>query len=337
MSNIATKYLGLELKNPIIAGASNLSASVENLKKMEAAGASAIVFKSLFEEQIQYENLQAVEIVSEFEERHAEMTSIFPDIKDAEPYEHLQKLKKAKEVLDIPVIASLNAVYLDTWTKYAQELANTGADALELNFYHTPMENDPDGNEMVARQINIAKQVKAVVDIPVSVKLSPYYTNLFDVVKRIDFAGIDGLVLFNRLFQPRINVETESHEFPWNLSNSGDSGLALRFAGLLYGNIEGDMCASNGIHDAAHVIEMLLAGASAVQVVSAVYKNGIDYLGQMLKDVQKWLDEKGYEKIDDFRGKLSKKNVSDPFVYQRAQYVDILWNSDNVYKQFRQV
>jgi dihydroorotate dehydrogenase (fumarate) len=337
MANIKTNYLGIELKNPLIAGASNLVANTNNLKKLEDSGVGAIVYKSLFEEQIQYENLQTDEITSEFEERHAEMTSVFSDIKKAGPEPFLEQLRKAKESVDIPLIASLNAVYLDTWTDYAQKIAETGVDALELNFYNLPKEDDLEGEDIVSRLLNITKQVKAAVDIPIAVKLSPFYTNIYSVIKQIDDAGVDGFVLFNRLFQPKINIETEKHEFPWNLSKPGDNRLALRFAGLLYGKTQADVCASNGIYEGEHVIEMLLAGAQCTQVVSTLYQNGIKKATEILKDLEDWMDKKGYNTIDEFRGKLSLKNVKDPFAYQRAQYVDILWNSDNVYKKFKQV
>lgn len=337
MANIQTNYLGIDLKNPLIAGASNLTSYTDNLKKLEDAGVSAIVYKSLFEEQIQYENLQTQEITSEFEERHAEMQNVFSDIKSAGPEHHLNQLRKAKEAVQIPLIASLNAVYLDTWTNYARKIAETGVDALELNFYNIPKEDDMEGENIVSQLLNITKQVKAAIDIPVAVKLSPYYTNIYSTIKQIDGTGVDGFVLFNRLFQPKINIENETHEFPWNLSSPGDNRLALRFAGLLYGKSKADICASKGIFEGEHLIEMLLAGAKCTQVVSTLYKNGIKKAAEIIKELENWMDKKGYENIDDFRGKLSLKNVKDPFAYQRAQYVDILWKSDKVYKNIRQV
>jgi len=334
MADLTTKYMGLTLKNPIIIGACNLVTDVNNLKRMEQAGAAAIVYKSLFEEQIQLETLELEDALEEYNERNAEMTRIFPDMEHAGPKQHLLNLRKAKAAVNIPIIASINAVYDLSWVDYAKQVEETGVDALELNFYHVPEDFTMEGKTIIELQTRILKEVKSHLKIPVAVKLSPYYTNILKTIADMDKLGANGFVLFNRLFQPEINIEKEELQFPWNLSAEGDSKLALRFAALLYGNISADICANTGILNGKHVIQMLLAGANTVQVVSALYKNKIDVISEMLIDVQQWMESKKYKTISDFRGKLAKKNVADTFAYSRAQYVDILWNSKNIFEKY---
>jgi len=334
MNNLNIKYLGIELKNPIIIGASNLVDDPENLKKLEKAGASAIVFKSLFEEQIHLENLELHQTIEEYNDRAAEMTRLFPNMEHAGPQEYLMNLERAKKSLSIPVIGSLNAVYNETWVDFAKKIEATGVDALELNFYATPKDYETEGRELISDRIEILSDVKNSLSIPVSVKLSPFYTNILSVIKKMDDAGADSLVLFNNLFQPEIDIEKEEHTIVYNLSNENDNGLPLRFAGLLYKNINASICSNSGIYEGADVIKMLLAGADCVQVVSTIYKNGLDHIETMLEDISKWMKSKNYKSIDEFRGKLSKKTLKDPFTYKRAQYVDILMKSKEIFKKY---
>jgi len=333
--NLSTKYLGLTLKNPIIVGASNLVTDIEMLKKMEAAGASAIVYKSLFEEQIQLENLELHQQMSEYNERNAEMINLFQeDLYGAGPEEFLFKFAEAKKAISIPLIASLNCVYDDTWYTYAKKLEEAGADALEVNFYAVPTDFDVEGRGIINEELDVIEGIKKHVSIPVSVKLSPFYTNPLYTISEMDRRGADGFVLFNRLFQPDINIDTEKHQFPYNLSHEQDNRLAIRFAGLLYKNINANVCASMGIYSGADVIKMLLAGADAVQVVSSIYKHGPKQITRMLEEIEAWMTTKQYESIDDFKGKLSAKNSKDPYTYRRAQYVDILMKSEEIFKQY---
>jgi len=335
MADLSTKYLGLTLKNPIIAGASNLSADPDKLKQLEEAGASAVVYKSLFEEQIQLERMQLDEELTEFDERHPEMINTHPDIEHAGPQEHLNELKKTKEALNIPVIASLNAIYKETWKEYAKKIEDTGVDALELNFYSIPHSFEKDATTIEEEQLRILEEVKNTVSIPVSAKLSPFYTNTLNVIRNMDQRKVDGFVLFNRFFEPDINTDKEEHSFPFNLSRERDYKMSLRFAGLLYDNIQGDVCASTGIFNGSDVIRMVLAGASVVQTVSSIYINKTGHVTTMLQDMEKWMDKKGYQSLDDFRGKLSRARISDPFVYKRAQYVDVLMNPEEIIKQYK--
>ena len=333
--DLTTKYLGLELKNPIIVGASNLVADLNMLKSLEEAGAAAIVYKSLFEEQVNLEQLQMQEDMGEYANRNAEMTNLFPQgIYETGPDEFLMHFKDARQAINIPLIASLNAVFDDTWYEWAKKLEEAGADALELNFYNNPREFDMEGRSIIREELDVIAGVKKAVNIPVSVKLSPFYTNPLYVFKEMDNKGVDGLVLFNRLFQPDINIDDEKMHFPYNLSNEQDNRLPLRYAGMLYDQLHCDVCANTGIFTAEDVIKMILAGADAVQIVSTIYKHGPQQIQKILEDMELWMANKQYDTLDDFRGKLSMKNVKDPFAYRRAQYVDILMRSSEIFKQY---
>ncbi|MBN1116482.1 MAG: dihydroorotate dehydrogenase-like protein [Bacteroidales bacterium] len=334
MANLKTKYLGIELKNPVILGACNLVNNLDNVKRAEDKGVAAIVYKSLFEEQIQLERAQLDDQLEEYADRNAEMTSLFPNIEHSGPEEHLFNLARVKQSVKIPVIASLNAILKDSWVEYAKQIEKVGVDALEINFFYVPKDLSLDGGKVIKDQVSILQAVKESVKIPVSVKLSPFYANPLQVAATMEKAGADGLVLFNRLFQPEIDIEKEEHYAPYDLSNQSDNKLALRFAGLLYGNLKANICSNTGIYTGSDVIKMILAGADCTQVVSTVYKNKIDYIETILKDIEAWMDKKGYASIDDFKGKLSQKSINDPFVYRRAQYIDLLLKSDEVIKKY---
>ncbi len=333
--DLKTKYLGLELKNPVIVGASNLVTDIDMLKKLEEAGASAIVYKSLFEEQIQLENLELHQDMTDYNERNAEMTSLFhEDLYSAGPEEFLMNFAKAKKAISIPLIASLNCVYDDTWYEYAKKLEDVGADAIELNFYAIPTDFDVEGRGIINEELDVIEGVKKAVNIPVSVKLSPFYTNQLYVISEMDRRGADGFVLFNRLFQPDINIDAEKHYYPYNLSNEQDGRLALRFAGLLHKRIGANVCASMGIFTGADVVKMLLAGADTVQVVSTLYKHGPKQITKILQELETWMASKQYTSLNDFRGKLSDHSLNDPYAYRRAQYVDILMRSEEIFKKY---
>lgn len=328
MSTLKTSYLGLELKNPIIIGASNLVTDPDNLVKLERAGASAIVYKSLFEEQVQLESHQwdvARDLYSHWD---PEYESMFPKVEHAGPADYLIALKRAKQSIGIPLIGSLNAVYHETWVEYAMKMEDTGIDALELNFYANAVDYHTEGEQLVAKQIEVLKLVREAIQIPVAVKLSPYYSNTLHVISKMEEAGANGFVLFNRLFQPDIDVNKEEHHYPYNFSSENDNRLSLRYAGLLYGNIGASICSNTGIFTGNDVIKMILAGAHSVQVVSTIYKKGIHQIENMIEEIEEWMENKQYQSIEDFRGKLSKQKMPDPFAYKRAQYVDILMKSE---------
>jgi dihydroorotate dehydrogenase (fumarate) len=333
MTNLKTNYMGLELKNPIVVGANNLVTSVDSLKQMEAAGAAAVVFKSLFEEQIQLEAAQMDDELDEYAERHAEMTSLFPTMEHAGPREHLMNVQNAREALSIPLIASLNAIYNETWLEYAKLLEDKGVDGLELNFYAVPRNPDVSGEDIIKDQIEILKKVKSSISIPVSVKLSPFYANPLNVISRMDKAGVDAFVLFNRIFQNEIDLDNEKFVVDFPLSEAYENKLPLRYAGLLYGQVNASIVSNTGIQQGTDVVKMILAGADAVQVVGTLYKNKVQHISKMLKDIEAWMESKAYKSLNNFRGKLSNKEINDPFIYKRAQYVDLLLKSEELFKK----
>jgi dihydroorotate dehydrogenase (fumarate) len=337
MANLKTTYMGLELKNPIILGACNLTFNLDTARSLEDAGIAAVVFKSLFEEQINLESLQMEEDLQEYNERNAEMVKLFPSLKHAGPAEHLEKLSQLKKALSIPVIGSLNCVNPATWVEYAVEMEKTGVDALELNFYSFPWDFGSDAGSLEDEQVKILEAVKKKVKIPVSVKLSPFYTNPLHLIHRMDKVGVDGFVLFNNLYQPEINIEEQELNFPFNLSQFGSYRLPLRYAGLLHKRINGSVCSNTGIFSGQDVVRLLLAGADAVQVVSTVYQNKAVHVTKMLNDITAWMKDKGYSSIDEFRGKVAKINSKDPYTFQRAQYVDMLMQPFEIMKKYPQV
>lgn len=324
MADMTTQYMGIKLKNPIIVGASELTANMDKIKKIEDAGAAAIVIKSLFEEQIQLERMKLDEDLTKYDNINAEMVTLYPKMEHAGPAEHLMWVRKTKEAVKIPVIASLNAVTKETWIEYARQLADTGVDGLELNFYATPSDFKVSAADIEREQITILREIRKKISLPISVKLSPFYTNPLQFIASLDKEKVNAYVIFNRFFQPEIDVEKEKNRFPFNLSEQIDNRLPLRFVALLSGNVKADICASTGIFEGKDVVKMLLAGAGCVQVVSTLYRNRIEHLGKMLKDIQTWMDDKGYATINDYKGNLSRKNSGDPWAYKRAQYVSIL-------------
>jgi dihydroorotate dehydrogenase (fumarate) len=337
MADLRTKYMGLELKSPIIAGASNLVTDIHKLRKLEEAGIGAIVYKSLFEEQVELENLELFELRTEYEHRHAEQVTLFPNSQAVpeSPDDYLLNLRKAREAVSVPLFASLNAVSDEVWVEYAAKAADTGVDGLELNFYSLPDESGDDRATIEKKQVETLRKVKAAVKIPVAVKLTPYYTNTLRFIAELDRAGADAVVVFNRLLQPDIDIFSETHTMPYNLSSSEDNRLPLRFTGMLHGNVGASVCTSTGVYSANDVIKVLLAGADAVQVVSTLYRNGVEVVKSMNEEIEKWMDGHGYAAIDSFRGKLSMKKSDNKLPYTRAQYIDFMMNSGDIMKKYR--
>ncbi len=337
MADLKTSYMGIELKSPIIAGASDLVTDLHNLRKLEEYGAGAVVYKSLFEEQVELENLDLYERKTEYEDRHAEQVTLFPgsDHVPDSPVEYLLNLRKARETLSIPLFASLNAVINEVWVDYAIKVAATGVDGIELNFYSLPIEVGDDKETIERQQLETLRKVKAAVRIPVAVKLTPYYTNAYQFITELDKAGADGVVIFNRMLHPDIDVFTEKYTMPYNLSSSEENRLPLRFTGLLYGNVNTSVCASRGIFSANDVIKMILAGADAVQVVSTLYHNGLGVIRSMNEELGKWMDGHSYPTLDSFRGKLSKSRLDDKLPFTRAQYLNFMMNASGIMKKYR--
>jgi dihydroorotate dehydrogenase (fumarate) len=309
-----------------------MSDDIDKLMQAEKSGVGAIVFKSLFEEQIQLERLQFEERLTQYDHIHAQMITTHPRVEYADSEKHLVNLRKVKEKLSVPIIASLNAVHEESWLEYATELASTGVDGLELNLYQVPLDFDKDAREIEESQINIVRKIKEKISLPISVKLSSDYTNVLGFIKKMDEVGVDGLVLFNSFFQPDIDVDSEKHKKIFNLSQKGDYRKSLRYAGLLYGNIKADVCSSRGIFTGNEVVKHLLSGATCIQMVSAVYKKGLEEISVANNQLSDWMKSKGYNSIDEFRGKLSQKSLgADSLVYRRAQYVDLLLSSETIF------
>lgn len=334
MADLRTTYMGLELKNPIIAGASALTANMASIRKLEEFSAAAIVTKSLFEEQIQLERFKYDEDQRKGECRNAEMITVRPRIEFAGPAEHIMWVREVKRAVSIPVIASLNAVNPETWLEYARKLEDTGVDALECNFFASPKEPDRAAVAIENEQVELVARLKAAVRIPFAVKLSFFYTNPLNVIHRMDHAGASGFVLFNRLVEPDIDLQGETVSNTFNLSHDTDYRLALRNAGLLHGLLKADICCSTGIFDGAAVAKMLLAGAQVVQTVSALFRNGPTHMQTMIRDLEAWMAFKGYNALADFRGKLSRRNVGDPWAYTHAQYARLLMSPDELVKNW---
>lgn len=328
MADLKTHYMGIALDNPVIAGASELTANMASIKKIEESGAGALVIKSLFEEQIQLERARFDEEQEQYSNFNAEMTNIYPVLEHSGPEGHLMWVRKTKETVSIPVIASLNAVNKDTWLEWALKLEETGVDGLELNFFANPELQEGDGESIEKDQIAVAGEIAKAVKIPISIKMSLFYTAPITVAKAFAKAKAKGLVMFNKFFQPDIDPERENSTIPLNLSNATANRLPLRYAGLMYGETDASICASSGIMDGLDVAKMILAGADVVQVVTTLYRNKITQLGRIVNDLNKWMDKKGYASLADFRGKMSRKNSTDPWAYKRAQYAKLLMKPD---------
>jgi dihydroorotate dehydrogenase (fumarate) len=332
MADLRAEYMGIPLKNPLIAGASSLTSNMGSIRKLEDVGVSAMVISSLFEETIQLQSYKMEQDMSQHDYRDPEIGNIFPNIEHAGPEEHLMWVRKAVEAVEIPVIASLNCVEQATWVEWARKLEETGVQGLELNLFAIPVDPSVTASDAEQYQIDTVTSVMKSVKIPVSVKLSPFYTSPLNLVHRMDAAGVAGFVIFNRLWHPEIELDKERMNFPFHLSTSQDLGMPMRYVGLLHGTVKGSLCASNGVHTGADALRAFLAGADVVQAVSTFYENGVDHAKKMLADIESWMDGKGYSELAEFRGKLGYAKSSDKWTYKRAQYVRHLLNSNEYIK-----
>ncbi|MEJ2662744.1 MAG: dihydroorotate dehydrogenase-like protein [Spirochaetia bacterium] len=326
MADLSTDFVGIKLKNPIIAGASGLTSNMDTIKLLEKSGVAALVCKSLFEEQIELEQLKFQADLHKNENTYSEMLDHFPHLEHAGTKEHLFWVQKTKEAVAIPVFASLNAVRREIWIDWGLELAKCGIDGLEINLYATPQALSKPGGDIEKEQIELVGELKSRIGLPLIIKLSPFYTNVLHFIDELDKAGADGFLLFNRLFQPDIDIEKEENVFPFAFSQRDDNRLPLRYVGLLYQNVKASLCAGTGIMQGEDVIKMILAGADVVQVVTTLYKNSIDHVGTMLKDIDTWLSAKKYSGLAQIKGKMSYHSLQakDQWVYKRTQYVKML-------------
>jgi dihydroorotate dehydrogenase (fumarate) len=319
--DLSTTYLGLPLKNPVIVGSSGLTDTPEKIKEWEKNGAGAVVLKSLFEE----------EIIFEYEEVLKEVQNTGYNMEQFDYYDFVLKKKKldaylalieeAKKAVSIPVIASVNCVYSHEWTAFADKIQDAGADAIELNMFFLPSDMNRTSQEMEERYLKVINTLTARVSIPVSVKISYHFSSLGQMIKTISDTGVSGMVLFNRFFNPDIDIERQEIKPSFVFSAPSDIAMPLRWIALMYQRVNCDLAASTGVHDGDAVIKQILAGARAVQVVSALYKNRSGTIPAMLDRLTGWMGDKGYETLCDFRGKLSHVKADDPAVLERVQFM----------------
>ena len=316
--------MGVDMSSPIVVGACTLSNQIDNIKRAEDAGAGGLVICSLFQEQVELEAMEIEEELLISSNHFAESLTYFPQMKHAGPREHVMWVEKARKEVSFPLFGSLNATSKGKWLEYAKQLENAGVNGLELNFYSVETDPSKSAADIEEQSIEVVGEVKSSVSIPVAVKLSPWYTSVASFAARLVEAGADGLVLFNRFYQPTIDPETESLAIRMNLSTPEEIKVPLRWIAILSGTLDVDFAASTGVHSSKDVIRQVLAGACVTQVVSSVYKNGIDHISTMNLALRDWMEERDYESLGDFRGKLSQKNAKNPFAFERAQYVSLL-------------
>jgi dihydroorotate dehydrogenase (fumarate) len=331
--NLHTRYLGLELAHPFMPGASPLVDDLDTVLKLEDAGASAIVMHSLFEEQILRERYGFAHYTEEGIEGHAEASSYFPASGEFAlgPSRYLQQLHRIKKRVAIPVIGSLNGTTPEGWLEYAKMIQQAGADALEINFYHIVTDLLEDGASVERALFDIVAVVKESVTIPVAVKLSPFYSSIPHVAFKLDALGVEGLVLFNRFYQADIDPETQETALRLQLSTSSDLLLRLRWLAILRGEVKASLAATGGIHEAIDAVKAIMAGADAVQLVSALLRNGPDYLRHLRTTFNRWGDDHGYASIDQMRGSMSLESCPDPTAFERGNYLRTLqsWHRDD--------
>ncbi len=326
MTDLSTTYLGLELKNPLVASASPLSKKVENARKLEEAGVSAIVMYSLFEEQIIHESLELDHYLTRGTNSFAEAQTYLPDIGtyNMGPDKYLDHLSALKKAVSIPVIGSLNGVSKGGWVRYARLMQDAGADAVELNMYYLPADPDLSGQELEDNYVDLVSEVKAGIDIPLAVKLSPFISSLPNFARRLVAAGADGLALFNRFYQPDFDLEELEVVRTLELSDSRDLLLPLRWISILYGKVEADLALTSGIHTAQDVLKAMMAGAKVAMTASMVLHDGYESVTAVLDNLKTWMEEHEYESIQQMQGSMSQQSVAEPAAFERSNYIQIL-------------
>jgi len=324
--DLSTTYLGLRLKNPIVPSASPLSHTLDGMKRMEDAGAAAIVMYSLFEEQIAHESAELSHYLSYGTESFAEALSYFPAAGDFNlgPDAYVDLVRKAKAALAIPVIGSLNGVSTGGWVQYAQRIEEAGADALELNIYYIPTDPRLSSGEVEKRYIEVLQAVRGSVRIPVAMKLSPFFSALHNVAHRLDEAGANGLVLFNRFYQPDIDLDALEVTPNVILSTPHALRLPLRWIAILHGHIRGSLAATSGIHSGEDALKVIMAGADVAMMCSALLKHGPEHIATTLKEITQWMTEHEYSSIQQMKGSMSQKSIADPSAFERANYMKAL-------------
>ncbi len=333
--DLATTYLGLDLKHPIVASASPLSRSLDGIKRMEDAGASAIVMFSLFEEQIRNENESFDYLMEAGTDQFAESLTYFPAVEDYRvgPDSYLELIRKATEATDVPIIASLNGITKSGWTEYARDMADAGAKAIELNVYYIPASIDVSGAEVEQRYLDVVGAVKGAVSIPVSVKLSPFFSSTGDMARRLVEAGADGLVLFNRFYQPDFDLDELEVVPDLELSSASEIRLPLLWIAVLHGRLKCSLAATRGVQSGIEVIKYVMAGADAVCTTSSLLRNGVGHMKTLLDGVTGWMERRGYESIGQMKGSMSQQKVGDPSAFERANYIKVLQSYKSPYME----
>jgi len=323
MIDLTTRYLGLTLRTPLVPSASPLSQEIASIRRLEDAGASAVVLYSLFEEQLRQESAELDHHLSTGTESFAESLTYFPQASEFRlgPEGYLEHIRKAKEAVDIPIIASLNGATVGGWTKFAQEIEQAGADALECNIYYIPTDPELKAAEIEQTYVDIVWAVKSAISIPVAIKISPFFTNVANVAKRLDDAGADGLVLFNRFYQPDIDLEELEIRPNVLLSTPQALRLPLTWIGILYGKLKASLAATGGIHDPHDAIKMLMVGANVTMLCSSLLRNGINQLRHMERGIVDWMEQHEYESVKQMQGSMSQMRCPDPSAFERAQYM----------------
>jgi dihydroorotate dehydrogenase (fumarate) len=326
MIDLSTTYMGFRLKNPLIASASPLSKSLDSLRRLEDKGAAAIVMYSLFEEQINFESRELDHYLSFGTESFAEALTYLPDLPhyNIGPDAYLEHIRRAKQAIGIPVIGSLNGVSTGGWVRYAKLIEQAGADALELNVYYIPTDPLLSGSAVEQMYVDLARDVKASVTIPVAIKLSHFLSSIPYMVARLDQVGINALVLFNRFYQPDIDLDNLEIVPNLTLSGSHELRLRLRWAAILCGRIKADMALTGGVHTAHDVLKAMMVGAKAGMIASALLQHGIGRLNDILVDLQIWMEEHEYESIRQMQGSMSQRSVANPAAFERANYMKVL-------------
>ncbi len=324
--DLSTNYMGLKLKNPLVPSASPLSKELGTIKKLEDAGASAIVIYSLFEEQVSFEEEELDYFLSRGAESFAEALSYFPEEDDYNtgPDEYLEHIRSAKEATDIPIISSLNGVSTGGWIEYAQKMQEAGADALELNIYFLATDSSTESQAIEERYRSILKAVKETVSIPVAMKLSPAFSSLANMLTTLQADGADGFVLFNRFYQPDLDLEALEVKPGVVLSTSNDLRLPLRWIAIMSDALQASLAGSTGVHRATDALKMIAAGADVTQMCAVLLNNGPDYLSTILNDMESWLQEKEYKSLQQLKGSMSQKSVAEPGAFERANYMKAL-------------
>lgn len=324
--DLTTTYLGLQLKNPIVPSAGPLSHTLDGMKRLEDAGAAAIVMYSLFEEQIVHETSELYHYLSYGTESFAEALTYFPEVQhyNLEPDKYIELLYHAKQSLDIPIIGSLNGVSVGGWTNYAKKMEDAGADALELNIYYIPTDPALRGIDIEDRYIEVLSAVRESIHIPVAMKLSPFFSSLAHMAQRLDHAGACGLVLFNRFYQPDIDMETLEVTPNVLLSSPQALRLPMRWIAILHGTIQASLAATSGIHTASDVLKMVMVGADVTMMCSALLKNGLPHITAVLAEMEQWMEGHEYESIQQMKGSMSHRSIADPSAFERANYMKTL-------------